>query len=523
MPDHVYNKDDVIRRLEACLNKTLGEIDSIGLFNHIRDNEFSLQKGVAGAIVEQCIFGYPPDTAQEADLIIKDNGVEERTELKTTGMVIDRRPEPHFIAKEPMSITAVGIFDIASQEFETSHFWDKLARMLIVYYHYASRTAVSAYEYREFPLKGYEFHRFSEEEKETLRADWEYVRNLCSQVVSHHPGVRDGAWRAAVRDEYIEVHGQLRRVLSFIDLAPKFPPRFRLKKPTVSAMIARHFGYELEQLPGRYTTVTDIDFKCHELTARYKGKTIGELAHILGVPYSPLFTNKSISEQITVAMFGGDCKKLNRIAVFEQFGLIAKSVVVTSTGKRTEDMKLFRVDFTEIAKREMVDEDGTIREVQFEDSELYSYFADHEFLCIIFEEPPARTVEYENGIVAQVARHFGDNRFVGFKRLVFSDEFIDGVVRRVWDDTRDKILNGTLTDVVVRRQDGTPVRNRSGSISSAPNFIKSRENVVFIRGGAATSEDRCKTECVNGIRMIPQFIWIKGTAIVDELEKTPEI
>lgn len=32
-----------------------------------------------------------------------------------------------------------------------------------------------------------------------------------------------------------------------------------------------------------------------------------------------------------------------------------------------------------------------------------------------------------------------------------------------------------------------------------------------------------KTECVNGIRMLPQYVWIKGLSVVEELKQTPEI
>ena len=30
-----------------------------------------------------------------------------------------------------------------------------------------------------------------------------------------------------------------------------------------------------------------------------------------------------------------------------------------------------------------------------------------------------------------------------------------------------------------------------------------------------------KTEQVNGIRMLPQYVWIKGNAVIKELEKAP--
>ena len=53
------------------------------------------------------------------------------------------------------------------------------------------------------------------------------------------------------------------------------------------------------------------------------------------------------------------------------------------------------------------------------------------------------------------------------------------------------------------------------------NFPKSSEYKVFFRGGADDSRDEAKTEIVNGIRMIPQFYWLKGSFIVDKLKEIP--
>ena len=514
MAEHIYSKADLIERFDAILGKSLAEIDNLGLFEQMQ--EFNLQKGVVGSLIEQCVLGYAPDSKQEADLLVLDGEEAQKTELKSTGMVISSDPVTHFVAKEPMSITAVGVYDIDRQDFITSHFWDKLEHMLLVYYHYTADHPVTPYEYREFPVKGYEFHEFEPHEVDALRQDWENVRALAARVVSHHPGPRDKDWKAAVKQEYIDVHGELRRVLNYVDLAPKFPPRFRLKKPIVSTMIAKHFGYSLEQLPGKYSVVADIDRKCRELSALYSGKTVGEIAREFGISISTAKGKdpKGISEQIIISMFGGTSKKLNQIDLFSRFGLIAKSIVLSATGGRTEDMKLFQIDFEEMTRTITTDEDGTSRPVVFEDSDLYAYFADHGFLCVIFEEPEIATGE---------AHSLAENKFVGFKRLVFSDDFIDNTVRYLWDDTRDKIHNNRLVDVTQCRKDGTVVRNKNGEISSAPNFMKSKENAVFVRGSATDSSMRYKTECVNGIKMIPQSVWIKGTAVIDELNKTPEL
>lgn len=516
MPEHRYQKKELIQSFDAILGKTLEQIDSKGLFSHVQT--FKLQKGVVGTLIEQCVLGYDPDPKQEADLVVLDGDEQRKTELKSTGMIVSDGPAKHYVAKEPMSITAVGVYDIAEQEFWTSHFWNKLEHMLLVYYLYDADHAVSPYEYRSFVIKGYEFHEFDQDETEALRQDWEHVRELAARIVSQYPGPRTKAWKEAVRQEYIEVHGELRRVLNYIDLAPKFPPRFRLKKPVVSAMIADHFGYRMEQLPGQYTVISDIDRKCRELTERYHGKTIGQLAGGFGIPVeTDRGEDKSIAEKIVIAMFGGSSQKLNQIELFSRFGLIAKTIVMTSRGGRTEDMKLFHIDFEEMTRTTVTDEDGIVRPVSFEDSELYAYFADHEFLCIIFEETSAEGAE------KSMKHKLADNAFIGFKRLVFSDRFIEETVRPVWEDTRDKVLNGTLRDVVQYGRDGDPVVNKSGGIRSAPNFIKSSENTVFIRGSGENASLRNKTECVNDIRMLPQYVWIRGAAVIDELNKTPAL
>ena len=181
-------------------------------------------------------------------------------------------------------------------------------------------------------------------------------------------------------------------------------------------------------------------------------------------------------------------------------------------------MKLYHIDFEEMMQESVTEDDGTIRPFTFEDSELYGYFADHEFLCIIYEEPAKEYVfNLEKGKKEEVKHPLAENKFIGFQRLVFSDEFIDTVVKNVWEDTRYKIKNNKLVDVVNRKSDGSPILVGSGDISSAPNFLKGSENEVFIRGSGENSALINKTECVNGIAMIPQYIWIKGTAICKEL------
>ena len=516
--EHEYSKEDLNQRFDRALNKTLGEIDNLGILSHAQD--YNLQKGIAGTIVEQCILQYPPDREQKPDLVIIDGNKRIPTELKTTGMRVSNGGKQHYVAKEPMSITAVGVYDIADQSFYDSHFWAKIQHLLLVYYLYEADKPVPPSEYAPFPIKGYEYWDCNKEDEATFKEDWTYVHDLCAQIVENHPGPRNKQWREAIKQEYIDKHRDLRRVLSYVELVPKFPPRFRLKKGIVNSIISNHFQHDLEQLPGRYTTVSDIDTKCRELEERYSGLSIGELADTFGVPKTTEggSENKGIAEQIVVRMFGGHSRKLNNVDLFNRFGLTAKTITMTPSGGRTEDMKLYHIDFEEMIKKEYVDEDGTTRPFEFEDSEMYYYFSSNEFLCIVFEEPAKEySYDYSTNQEKEVKHLLVENTFIGFKRVVFSDSFIEEKVRKCWEDTRGKILENRLVDVVQKNKNGSVRYVGSGDVSSAPNFMKSSENTVFLRGSGEDSSLEHKTEMVNGIRMLPQYLWIKGTAIVEEV------
>ena len=113
---HVYTYDDIRRRFDNCVGRTLGEIDSSDVFRRYAGKN----KGIAGDVVEQSVLGYPADSRQEPDLEVDGMDVE----LKVTGLKQNARGD--VVAKEPMSITAVSIDTIWREEFETSALWHKL-------------------------------------------------------------------------------------------------------------------------------------------------------------------------------------------------------------------------------------------------------------------------------------------------------------------------------------------------------------------------------------------------------------
>lgn len=480
--DHLFTYDEIISLLNECMGKTLGEVDK----NHVFDKTKTNPKitGIAGDVVEQSILGYKPDSDQRPDILIDDVP----TEIKTTGIRYSKKKgqEHRYEAKEPMSITAVSPKTIVNEEFMGSHFYQKLAHMLLVYYLYASNITVDAKDYAKFYLKSYELHEFNDEDTNRLQSDWEIVRDFIKEIQKNYKDPES---------QYPRISSELRDKLMYVDTAPKWPnsPRFRLKRSVVTSIVQNHFEKKLEILPDKIDSFSEFDKKLHEITKLYKGKTVEELVKYFEIEYNDINKlNKAISEQIVIKMFGGKSKKINQIDLFQKVGIIAKTICLSSKGGRTEDMKLFSIDFDEWCS-----------DIKFEESFCCDYFMNHQFLCVVFEEKD------EN-------QNFKDNKFLGFKRINYSNDFIDNTVQNVWNIIRDLVINKKLKESPVLSKEGNIVYNKTGVASTALNFPKSSEFNVFVRGSGIDSSK--KPLRLNAIDMYEQCLWVKGSYIVNELK-----
>ena len=501
--DRKYTKEFVYHLLESIKGKTLGEVDKSHQFDRtMRSKKIT---GIAGDVIEQSVFGYERDSKQECDIEI--DGL--LTELKTTGVRVpkaalrnlkgnvgDYTYNLQLRAKEGISITGVTFEPTIQTDFYTSHFWEKAERLLVVFYEYNSYEVVPASAYSNFKIVDYCYNSFSDEEKAKLKSDWEIVSDYLKGVYSTYSDV------AQRNEQLIGFTHKLRPKLLLIELVPGFKkkasgsfqkPRYRLKQTFVDYIVRGHFdnsrlSSEI-RLKETFDSFEQLDARCHALAAFYSGKTIKELKDLLGIESD----TKNIAALCVLRMFDANCNRLNDISDFEKAGIIAKTITITISGKRTEDMKLKHIDFEEWADRD----------IDFEDSAVYNYFCEHSFLCPIFCEREDNTT------------------FEGFKRFAFDEAFIEDEVKRTWLDSRKLIHSNELEWEYVYDKMGNKKMNVSGSYMGAPNFPKSKDYVVFFRGGADESTEKSRTECVNGIRMLPQFFWLKGSYITEKLSNIP--
>lgn len=471
---NVFHREPLVKHLESCMGKTLGELD----VNHAFRKTIGNPKvtGIAGDVVEQSVLFLKPNPEQRPDIVVNGN----HYEVKTTGLRDSKKNRGTLEAKEPMSITAVSPNAIVNEEYRNSSFWHKVEHMLLFYYKYDSSTTVIAAEYARFPMLTYQFHEysdFSEEDQRTLANDWTRVRNFIRYLQSHYDDCEA---------EYGRISHDLRKTLLLLDTAPKWPanPRFRFKRTFVTSIYRAHIAKrQLEKLPEEYSDYKDLDDKCYSIKKQYQGKTVGELCDRFGIKVCKKL--KSITEPIIIKMFGGTAKEMRKVEFFNKVGIWGKSFVLSKSGTKTEDAKFFTIRFDEFKDDNIL----------FETSQFYDFFSSAKVLVAVFEEPSA---------MAPLVK----NKFVGFKTVIFDDKFIYEEVKPVWERVRSLVRDRTLRDIPRIGANGKQIRNKNGVLSSAPNFPKSSEGVVFVRGTGTDSSN--KPEVVNGVRMYYQQVWIRG-------------
>ena len=484
MSNRVFSREEVDRLLGAVRGLTLGQADTRGLIDIAHEaNPDKVQKGIAGDVIELSVLGCDNrDSKPEPDITVDGT----RTELKTTGVIKAKQESgAEYEAKEPLAITGVSPSTIVNEVFDTSRFAHKIEHLLFVFYYYSlSETAKCSLDYKSFPILGHLFWEVPKEEREKLKNDWSLVREFAQKYSF---------------DNEEERH-KLKANLLLIDYASPKQPRFRFKRSYVTTIVESFLnGQKYQTLPRPIEKFSDIDEKCHVFTEKYKGKTIGEIAKALGFRIKA--SQKDLSQQIVIRMFGGEASSLNKIRDFSEIGLVAKTIILTHGGQRTEDMKLFSIDFNE-----WLDPNTTFSDVSKEDQEslfyapyshMYSYFAEQSFLFIMFQEP-------EPGPGIPISR----SRFVGFKRYSFSDKFIMTEAKRTWEESRELVLSGKLENVAASR-------------GYAPNFPKSRDHILFMRGSGTDGFDKKPVLSKWGydFEMYVQWIWIKGSYITEELNK----
>lgn len=476
--NHSFTEQDIRKRFGAIVGHTVAEVDAAGV---LTASAASRNKGRIGAVIEQSVLGYPADSDRRPDIVIDG----QPWEVKATGLKEGARGG--WCAKEPMSITAVAPEGIVTESFHTSSFWHKAERLLVVYYLYVRPGRGVAVEYAGFEFKGYDLHTWREIDRCRLEADWTAVREFVRTALE-----------GDVDTEMPNLSTLINPQLLYLDTSPKWPnrPRFRLKASLVTQMARERLDDDMRMIPdqGGLSSMGALRAHLHGISGTCAGQTLEELAAPFNLPIKTKSgrENKSLAEQVVVRLFTGHAGKISQVPLFAKAGLVFKTMTLTPTGGRTEDMKLSpSIDFDELC----------VPVVEFEDSAFAAPFIDSTMVVAVLEE------RYRDCPLCQC-------RFMGFKTL-WLGTYLDSA-RALWDGMRGLIFSDSLVDAPVLKKDGTPrVTPKTGIPMTAPNWPKSRDGVLFVRGTGTDAND--KPVEVNGVRMYRQNVWVKGKELVEQL------
>lgn len=498
-------------KLESLLDEakgcTLGDIDKKNkkLFDA---PTAKTNKGIAGDVIEISLLGFEKNSDQLPDMIL--DGVE--TELKTTGIIIKKdgrkKNAPMIVVpKEPISVTSTGVskknpFEILEiSDFNKSHIWAKSEHIVFAYYFYDKTKKTSKKfdmtQYANFIFQDYQYYDMNEAEKEMIKNDWKVVYDFVKNVKDNN---------LDYKKEYLKI-GKLRNNMLCMDTAPswkKGTPRFRFNKEFSKSIVQQKFSApeKVVKASREFYSMESLNKILIDFTNKYKNKSVQYILDDLDIIMDKV--DKKIIERILAKAFGADSNKLRKLNTFQKTNIIPKTVILKSSGKPTEDMKLDKISFN--------DEFGNDKYV-FEDSELFSSIIDYRFLIPVFKEPRKQ----EQGKKIPLA----EDIFIGFKIVYFDTDEIISTAEKVWNIVQDLVVNKKLKIEKIWKKDGSPYLNKNGIQLESPNFPKSKDFDVFLRGTGSNSKH--KTLVVNNLKMYQQNFWLKRTKVIEILNEADYI
>ncbi len=411
--------------------------------SYLREKSMT-NKGLLGNLVEQAYFGFPSNSRQEADF------AEVGVELKSTpyeGTGNDIRPG------ETLSLTQINYRIPQETDFYQSHAWDKLQKILVVYYRRQKQEA-ERIRSKLFYSIGYVFMlRPDERDKAIMEADYRTLVGFMvrgqAHLLSRTHGEYLGVAPKSSRREYVEQY--------YGEHIPALKRGYVLKIPYLTHVLKRAAG--IVEDPGE-TIITDIT-ELEEMTFSelleervrpYVGKEISYIWERTKRPdEGRLSTGKNKEAVLTCRMLG---VQNNRVAEFTRAGIIPKIITFRKNKNNNQQFRLDDINFMELFNEEpdFPDEQYDDNERHgWEASKLFSILADRQYLFMVFWETNAGTI------------------FKGCQLWGISDEDLE-TVHMAWARTKQILNNGVEL---------VPTADRNGKISIKNNLPGIADNGVF--------------------------------------------
>ena len=394
--------DSIVEYAKNIRGKTFSDIDK---FSRLEKNG---GKGNLGQVVEESYFGYEVNSKAEADF--SHVGVE----LKVTPYKINKNKT--ISAKERLVLNIINYMEEYDKTFETSSFWSKNKKLLLVFYEWQKELQKKDYNITDVTL-----HEFSKEDLIVIEKDWNIIISKIKEGKAHEISEADtyylgactkGANKNSLRKQPFSDNLAMQRAYS-------------LKASYMTYILRKYFGENGEK---SYSILKDtkkgLEEVLEEKFVEYYDKSIDEICSELGINIYDKNNKlpKNYVQIICSRILGinnSDIKDLDSaIEEFSKANIKLKTIRIEKNGSIKEHMSFKTFKYTEIINEEWIN------------SELRNLFAEQKYLFIVFKYD-----EYDN------------LRLYKIKLWNMPLNVLDTKLKNTWEETVKVIKDGLKIEV----------------------------------------------------------------------------
>lgn len=363
MSGNIYDTPaKVLKRAQEAIGKKIKEIDRTG--------RLETGKGAIGSIIEESWFDYSPNSTAEPDF------PEAGVELKVTPY---KRTSKGISAKERLVCNIIDYMTEHEKTFESSSFWHKCQKMVIMSYEYKDGVAKG-----EFSIDNALLFTFPDEYRAVIKNDWEKIVSKIRAGEAHLLTEGDTLYLAACTKG--KNSSSVRRQ-PFSEIPAK-QRAYSLKASFMTNILRRYiFGNENDEKiikDWHLLEMNSLEGIIEQKVSEYIGKTQRELKDEFNIDSNP----KNLNMLLFSRMMGlaGDAERAHE---FENANIIPKTICVDKDGSIKESMSFPAFKFCDIINE------------TWEDSELRNLIEPAKFLFVIFkkndvDEPVFERIKFWN-------------------------------------------------------------------------------------------------------------------------------
>ena len=343
-------------------------------------------KGNLGGLVEAHFFDLPPTTS---GIDFPSAGLE----LKVTGLVPGGKNT--FKAKERLVLTMINYMEIVDERWDDSTFFKKCRLMLILFYLYERDVPAINLKFIVKPF----LYRLEKHDLETIKQDWEFIRDKVLQGKAHELSEGDTFYLGATRKGAGGPNEALRKQPNSTIQAQS--RAFAFKQKYINLLLSEGPKDRASLVTGNQETIEEATYRRFE---RFSGQSVEDISNSTGY-FKSSPNHKAFLYDLSKRILGNGPEVVTEL---EKADIELKTIRLTKTGKPRESMSFPAFNFQQILLQD------------WEDSNFFEKL-EKKFLFVVFQED-------KNGVERLL--------LVSYWNMPYEDRL---EAKRVWEETKLRV------------------------------------------------------------------------------------